>query len=462
MNYYKKLLFGFITLLILYAAVELVAFAAFFAAEGKPFSFASMRIAMTEAIGATKGDDPDNLNMPGEVVAHPYWGYVTDWESLVQGKSAVDSSERVPRKEGLEHDREQSILLNGPDYELPTRTPEVVNVAVFGGSVAIQIARGGLLPLIAELQKFDEYRGRKIRVYDAAQAALKEPQQLTKLSYLSALGSEFDIIINIDGLNEVYQSEKNFQLGVFPFYPAFWHKLVEKVGSSASIRLVAETTFLRDRRSSLARIVADSPLQYSVTGSTMWFLFDQWLQSQISQRLVQLEDQETSGTYVTNGPRFPLDGQASLPQEIADTWMRSSLGLKALAEAFGAKYFHFLQPNQYLPDSKPMGAAERKKAILPESGLNQLVPEIYPLLIDGGNQLRLAGVNFYDLTLIFKDQQEARYKDTCCHFNRTGVRELARQIGQSIVQQLKAQDAGETDAGGLRLPDEREVDSGRN
>jgi len=194
----------------------------------------------------------------------------------------------------------------------------------------------------------------------------------------------------------------------------------------------------------------------------MWFLFDQWLQSQISQRLVQLEDQETSGTYVTNGPRFPLDGQASLPQEIADTWMRSSLGLKALAEAFGAKYFHFLQPNQYLPDSKPMGAAERKKAILPESGLNQLVPEIYPLLIDGGNQLRLAGVNFYDLTLIFKDQQEARYKDTCCHFNRTGVRELARQIGQSIVQQLKAQDAGETDAGGLRLPDEREVDSGRN
>ena len=439
MNNYKKALFGFITLLIFYGIIELAAFTAYFFAEGRPFSFSSMRTKLTDAIGTAGGNDPDNMNMPSDIVAQPYWGYVAEWAYLTPEQLGAPSSERLTHREGMDRGDDQSIILNGPDYAIPTRTAESVNVVILGGSVAIQIARKGSRQLVAELQRFDEYRGRKIILYNAAQSALKQPQQITKLSYLLALGSEFDVIINIDGLNEVYQSMKNSELGVFPFFPAFWHRLVEKTGSSAAIQLVAETTFLSERRSSLAQLVASQPCRYSITCNTVWFLLDRWLLSQITQRRILLNDLSASNTYVTSGPRFPLMGQDSLPQEIADTWMRSSLGLKALANEFGAEYFHFLQPNQYLPNSKPMDPAERKKAFLEDSELNTLVPEIYPLLVNNGKQLQSAGVNFYDLTMIFRNQREARYKDTCCHVNKTGARELAQQIGRSVVQQLEAQ-----------------------
>ena len=46
----------------------------------------------------------------------------------------------------------------------------------------------------------------------------------------------------------------------------------------------------------------------------------------------------------------------------ARTWAESSFQMHAVASAKGIRYFHFLQPNQYIEGTKPMsdgGAARR-------------------------------------------------------------------------------------------------------
>ena len=40
---------------------------------------------------------------------------------------------------------------------------------------------------------------------------------------------------------------------------------------------------------------------------------------------------------------IPMKG---IYRDIADVWKRTSLQMKVLSEANGAKYYHFLQPNQ--------------------------------------------------------------------------------------------------------------------
>jgi hypothetical protein len=75
------------------------------------------------------------------------------------------------------------------------------------------------------------------------------------------------------------------------------------------------------------------------------------------------------------------------------------------------RYYHFLQPNQYLSGSKPMSEAEKRVAIQADHPYRQGVETGYPLLIRNGRALKEQGIPFYNLTGIFKDYPEAIYID---------------------------------------------------
>ena len=64
----------------------------------------------------------------------------------------------------------------------------------------------------------------------------------------------------------------------------------------------------------------------------------------------------------------------------------------------GIRYFQFLQPNQYLPDSKPLSTEEQRIAYEPDSPCRGVVEQGYPLLQAAGRNLRQAGVEFVDLS----------------------------------------------------------------
>jgi uncharacterized protein (DUF924 family) len=117
-----------------------------------------------------------------------------------------------------------------------------------------------------------------------------------------------------------------------------------------------------------------------------------------------------------------------------EVWARASLEMEILCTGHGIQYIHFLQPNQYLAGSKTLTAEERRMAYDPDVADTQRVATAYPMLIERGLDLRTQGVNFVDLTMIFKDEPRTIYRDTCCHLNGLGSRQLARAIAGAIVQ----------------------------
>jgi hypothetical protein len=103
--------------------------------------------------------------------------------------------------------------------------------------------------------------------------------------------------------------------------------------------------------------------------------------------------------------------------------------------ANGITYLHFLQPNQYVPDSKPMGPAEQETALFkgPDYGFKIAAQAGYPLLMVKGRNLKQGGIHFMDLTTVFKDIDEPLYEDTCCHVNKHGNDLIARKIAEQIA-----------------------------
>ena len=114
-----------------------------------------------------------------------------------------------------------------------------------------------------------------------------------------------------------------------------------------------------------------------------------------------------------------------------------------LAEANEIGYFHFLQPNQYVPGSKIMKAEELKIAFAENQPHKPVVENGYPYLIKEGNELIHHGVNFFDLTMIFSKNDSILYNDDCCHLNDKGYNIIGAAIGKTLVEHSKGRKGDE-------------------
>ena len=108
--------------------------------------------------------------------------------------------------------------------------------------------------------------------------------------------------------------------------------------------------------------------------------------------------------------------------------------LAGLAREAGAVYYHFLQPNQHVPDSKPLSEEERKKFYRPNREV--IYRETLPLMAEFGTRLREHGINYFDLTKIFENNPETLYRDECCHFNTRGNQLLVEQMVRHMAESL--------------------------
>jgi hypothetical protein len=75
-----------------------------------------------------------------------------------------------------------------------------------------------------------------------------------------------------------------------------------------------------------------------------------------------------------------LADDRALYEYLARVWSESSAQMRRLCEANGIEYYHFLQPNQYVDDSKPLDDGERKVAIRAGHPYQKGVVSGYPLL----------------------------------------------------------------------------------
>jgi hypothetical protein len=195
---------------------------------------------------------------------------------------------------------------------------------------------------------------------------------------------------------------------------------------------VGTAAVLESARRRAAGIFSAPPLRWSRTAGLAWTLLDRQLAARIAAAEASLvAERPRTRDPQAQGPRLP--GGEDVQAGAAALWQQSSLQMARLCAGLGIPYFHFLQPNQYVPDGKPMGEAERRVAWRAESPFRAGVERGYPRLREAGAALAAQGVAFQDLSGLFRDVPEPLYVDDCCHLDERGNRRLAAAIGSAIA-----------------------------
>jgi len=413
-----RIVFAVVLCVTLWALTETLSYFGLWIIEGRRFSADDMRAKRAAVLGRTayetgNGDYAEML--------HPYLGYV--WDPLHRGGIPVNE-----------------LGFASPSPSILERSPERVIIGVFGGSVAQNFASQGAAALASGLAASPRFRDREIVIVPVALGGWKQPQPLFALEYLLTLGAEFDLIIEIDGFNEVaLHAAENGRKHVFPAYPRNWFVRMTR-WTDGQTRSLAETIqHAETARNDLATSAASGLFAWSPAANLLWRARDARLKS-VAKRAAHTLSAYDPGdaAAVATGPRRDDDSEGARYEELAAIWKRSSLQLARASRANGIEYFQFLQPNQYVAGSKPMGDEERKTAVWPDQPYRRGVEIGYPLLIRDSAELSRSGVRIEDLTQIFADQPEPLYIDDCCHFNQRGNEILAARIARAIIDDLDA------------------------
>lgn len=416
----RRLIFRVLLVAFLALFIEGSSCVAYRVVVGQSFSYARVAARARRASRLRVGDErqPANLDdrkyYPDEVI-HPFLGFVDKPPS----QCVCDKPQLIPKpKKGR------------------------IVVLILGGSVAFNFSHGEGLQRIKELiARSPALRGRDIKFAIGARYGYKQPQQLACVMYLSALGARVDVVINLDGFNEIATDKVSNEMdGAYPAFPTSWAVRVRNHKERGTITRLARVLDLRRERKELAAWFSSSALRASVTANTLWAAFDKRLAARVKQAEYALQRYKPPGGlgYVVKGPgRDDLTGER-LDDFLADLWMRSSMLLHRLAESSGMLYLNFLQPSQYLPGAKPMLAAERSRAYRDGDPHRLAVLARYPKLLARGKQLRAMGVRYYSLAKVFAGMLEPIYVDTCCHMNGRGHRLMADVIGKKLVEALES------------------------
>ena len=105
----------------------------------------------------------------------------------------------------------------------------------------------GVERLLADLQQHEFFKARTLVPLCMAHEGYKQPQQLQVLAYFLSIGQPFDLVINIDGFNEVALSPLNNQQNLDISMPSASHFL-------PLINLIDKGTLTLQRLQSLAAI----------------------------------------------------------------------------------------------------------------------------------------------------------------------------------------------------------------
>ena len=395
------------------------------------------RVASGQVEGAPAGSDAARLLTRG-ISLHPFLGYV-----------------QTPRQVGPTWMERHHLPINDLGFiddkpSLQRRSRERRIIAITGGSVAFYFGSEGTERLRERLATVPAFAGRELVFVRLALGGFKQPQQLATLAYLLALGGEFDYVINLDGFNEValYPIEGR-PIGAHPAYPRAWPRLVEAKAAPARLRALGAQSFWLERRQRWAELLSGPKFDRSAISAMIWAAGDRWLHGHVESANAALgspaEGERLSFSALGQAPdagdlAAPGDParEPAMYAELAVLWERSSQQLANLCRANGIEYFHFLQPNQYLPGSKPLGTLERRVAIDPGSPYAAAIGGGYPQLRAAGIRLAAAGVRFADLTQLFSGVEAPLYEDACCHLNPAGNRRLADAIADRIAAPMPA------------------------
>lgn len=365
---------------------------------------------------------------------HPFFGYV-----MKQGA--------FTKKEfGLKVNSQGFLSIY--DYPFIKQKENQYIIGIFGGSVAHNFVNDEYVTkgFSEKLKKFPEFANREIIVLSFASGGYKQPQQLLILNYFLALGQKFDMIINIDGFNEVALSNLNNKAQVELGMPSVQHiqPLTGLANNSLSSEVMSSIIKITETKKQLGETInkLDScklALCYTITSLHLKQLVESYQKQVIGYdqkvKNSNMKDDKNNIVYIPKA-KSVLDDAKAIEKMVA-TWSESSLMMKQLSAKRKIQYFHFIQPNQYYLTKRVFTEEEKRLYLNPNSPYSDAVKRGYPLLLSKAEDLRKLQLNIFSATNVLDDAKETVYQDACCHYNEIGDDLLGSYISNSIIQELR-------------------------
>lgn len=406
----------FVKRLLLLAAAILISLASLEVGIRCAVDRAALADRLLHTAGDTDGAPRAQALEDQRIILHPYFGYVVD-----------------PRSPGINR------FGFFHDEPIMTRAPDRFIIAFFGGSVADQVYSLGHDALVEALRAAPAFAGKRIEVVSTALGGYKQPQQLLVLADLLAQGAQFDVVVALDGFNEVDGAADNVQDGVNPYYPLNWQLHARSALDSQSMALMGQVEGTRAARATLRDTFARSGLTNSALALWVWDVLDRRQTAALRAQMLALEAAQAQAekSPQVSGPPLTFADEDAMYADFVEVWARASFAMRNLCRGQGIRFLQFLQPNQYFAGSKTLTDEERRIAWSADVADAGRVAHGYPLLVVRGRELAAQGVDFHDLSMLFRDERDTLYSDTCCHYNQRGADLIARAIAAAIVERTQ-------------------------
>jgi hypothetical protein len=361
-------------------------------------------------------------------LVHPYFGF----NYLVQ-----DNAELHYNNHGFL--QAAPYVKNSPGCcEFPSRrAPDELIVGIFGGSVAQQFAlrAQGSGKLAARLQQDPALAGKRIRILNFASGGYKQPQQLLVLTYYLSIGQPLDVVLNIDGFNELLYGKALWDAGADVSLPgASWPNLVQRFESEAGTQSNFDATadvFYEYQR----KHYADAAERCRF--GTCWLL-NHAAASFFAHRRASLPSGKLAAE--AGRPRwfftFPAPADAKnmdVWDFTAARWADASVLMRDIAAARQIAYLHVLQPNRFLQAASAAGRTDNADEVLRTS-----VPRAFTAVRQRIPALTSQGVAVLDASAIFADLAPDVYGSDCCHLSDKGDDLMADVVGRALAPLLAA------------------------
>ena len=326
------------------------------------------------------------------------------------------------------------------DYPVRRANDRQFFVGLFGGSVGLWFCEVGAEPFFDRLRRSPALAGREIVPVCLAHEGYKQPQQLLALTYFLSIGQPFDLVVNIDGFNEVALGAMNDQRGYDFTMPSVSHlepmmNLIDRAtltpGKAAVLAEITEARQSVDRwarRTNAARSAA----VYVVADRLHGLADTRYRAARV--RFDQLPSQAAERSLIRITPKTAQRQGEAFFAEVARQWAEASGEMQTLLAARGIPYVHLLQPNQYA-STRTFSQAERQVAFFDASPFKSGAAQGYPHLLGEPARRILAarGVRFVDATGAFDRTAGQVYWDNCCHYTRLGNEVLAGVVADAVM-----------------------------
>ncbi len=308
-------------------------------------------------------------------------------------------------------------------------------IFVCGGSVAglfSEPGAAGARRLAERLKQAPALAGREPRIVQLGRGGYKQPQQLFHTAELLARGAKPDVVINLDGYNEVHSAASNRDAQVHPLFPAApsWRAVSAPLTEEGAFERMFEARTLADRARAIGGAALKRRSYRSVVFGSIALERMRRLVARKGQ-LAALGASSEASKAALHGPPFEGTVADAIDLGVA-AWKSHSLDLDCLCRARGVRYLHVLQPTLFDPAVTPVGEQDPSELAAWRFG----VVRGYPKLAEAGAELAADGIAFLDARDALGERPHGMYYDAC-HFGDEGNERLAERIAEALIPLLE-------------------------